>query len=49
MNPYLNVMFATIHPTNPAEVRTRDEADEAYTRGSAYAEFTDTNEAHPDD
>jgi predicted amidohydrolase YtcJ len=43
MNPYLGVMFATIHPVNPAEALTREEAVEAYTRGSAYAEFTEAD------
>ena len=43
MNPYLNVMLATVHPANPAEALTREEAVEAYTRGSAYAEFTEAD------
>ncbi|HET7109832.1 MAG TPA: amidohydrolase family protein [Gemmatimonadales bacterium] len=38
-NPFLNIMLATIHPTNPAEALTREQAVTAYTRGSAYAEF----------
>jgi predicted amidohydrolase YtcJ len=42
MNPYLNIMFASIHPDNPDEAITRAEAIEAYTRGSAYAEFAET-------
>ncbi len=41
MNPYLNVMFASIHPGNPGEAITRTQAIEAYTRGSAYAEFAE--------
>jgi len=41
LNPWLNVMFATIHPTNPAEAVTREQAVMLYTRGSAYAEFTE--------
>jgi predicted amidohydrolase YtcJ len=32
-------MFAAMHPTNPAEAVTREQAVIAYTRGSAYAEF----------
>lgn len=40
-NPWLNVMFATIHPTNPAEAITREQAVILYTRGSAYAEFAE--------
>ena len=39
MNPYLNIMFAAIHPVRPTEAITREQAVEAYTRGSAYAEF----------
>ena len=38
-NPFLNIMLATIHPTNSAEALTREQAVTAYTRGSAYAEF----------
>ena len=41
MNPYLNIMFAAIHPARPSEAITREEAVEAYTRGSAYAEFAE--------
>jgi predicted amidohydrolase YtcJ len=37
-NPFLNIMFATMHPTNPNEAVTREQAVIAYTRGSAYAE-----------
>ena len=39
MNPFLNVMFATIHPANPKEALTREQALAAYTLGAAYAEF----------
>ena len=39
MNPYLNIMLATMHPDNPKEAITREEAVIAYTHGSAYAEF----------
>jgi predicted amidohydrolase YtcJ len=39
MNPYLNIMFALIHPARPSEALTVEQAVEAYTRGSAYAEF----------
>lgn len=38
-SPFLNIMFATMHPVNPAEALTREEAVTAYTLGSAYAEF----------
>lgn len=37
-NPFLNIMFATMHPTNPKEAVTREQAVIAYTRGSAFAE-----------
>lgn len=39
MNPFLNIMFATINEVNPAEALTVEEALVAYTRGAAYAEF----------
>ena len=39
LNPYLNIMLATLHPTDPSEAITRERAVEAYTRGAAYAEF----------
>lgn len=38
LNPYLNIMFATINEVNPAEALTVEQALVAYTRGSAYAE-----------
>jgi len=41
LNPYLNMMFACMHPFRPAEALTREEAVIAYTRGSAYAEMKD--------
>lgn len=41
INPWLNVMFATIHANNPAEALTREQAVIAYTRGAAYAEFAE--------
>lgn len=41
LNPWLNVMFATMHPRNPSEALTREQAIVAYTRGSAYAEFAE--------
>ena len=40
-NPFLNIMFATTHPTTPSEALTREEAVIAYTYGSAYAEFAE--------
>jgi predicted amidohydrolase YtcJ len=39
INPYLNIMFASLHPANPSEKATREQAVIAYTRGSAVAEF----------
>jgi predicted amidohydrolase YtcJ len=40
-NPFLNILFATIHADNPAEAITREQAVIAYTLTSAYAEFTE--------
>jgi predicted amidohydrolase YtcJ len=34
-------MFAAMHPVRPSEAITREQAVEAYTSGSAYAEFTE--------
>ena len=39
LNPWLNVMFATMHPVNPGQQITREGAVVAYTSGSAWAEF----------
>jgi predicted amidohydrolase YtcJ len=39
LNPYLNIMFAAIHPARPSEAITIEQAVDAYTRGSARAEF----------
>ncbi len=39
INPYLNIMMAVLHPDNPAEALTVEQAVTAYTTGSAYAEF----------
>ena len=41
LNPYLNIMFAVIHPSRPTEALTREQAVEAYTRGSAFAEHAE--------
>jgi predicted amidohydrolase YtcJ len=41
INPFLNILFATTHPTRPEEALTREQAVVAYTRGSAYAEFAE--------
>ena len=42
LNPFLNIMFATMNPANPAEALTVEEALVAYTHGSAYAEMMET-------
>jgi predicted amidohydrolase YtcJ len=39
MNPGLNIQLATTMPGNAAEAISREEAVDAYTRGSAYAEL----------
>jgi len=41
LNPYLNLMFATINANNPSEAMTREQAIAAYTLGSARAEFAE--------
>ena len=41
-NPFLNMMFAVTHPTNPAEAMTREQVLAAYTRGSAFAELEES-------
>lgn len=42
LNPFLNIMFATINEGNPAETLTVEQALVAYTRGAAYAEREET-------
>lgn len=37
LNPWLNIMLATLHPLNPQEALTREQALAAYTSGGAYA------------
>jgi len=39
INPFLNLMLSAIHPDNPKEAVSIEEAVIAYTYGSAYAEF----------
>ncbi|HTD58106.1 MAG TPA: amidohydrolase family protein, partial [Solirubrobacteraceae bacterium] len=39
LNPFLNIMCAVTHPARPDEALTLEQAVEAYTRGSACAEF----------
>lgn len=46
LNPFLNIMFATLHPVRPSEALTREEAVTAYTRGSAFAEGQDQDKGH---
>ncbi len=41
LNPFLNIMLATIHPYNPKEAVTREQAVRAYTFGPAFAEFAE--------
>lgn len=41
MNPFLNIMLASIHPARPSEAITREQAVKAYTFYSAYAEFAE--------
>jgi predicted amidohydrolase YtcJ len=41
MNPFLNIMFATMHPYNPQEAITREQAVRVYTEGAAFAEFAE--------
>jgi hypothetical protein len=41
MNPGLNLQFITTMPGDAAEAITREEAVDAYTRGSAFAEFAE--------
>lgn len=40
-NPYLIIMFASLHPDRPSEAITREQAVIAYTLTSAYAEFAE--------
>ena len=41
-NPFLNIMLAVLHPDNPPEAITVEQAVTAYTFGSAYAEGQET-------
>jgi predicted amidohydrolase YtcJ len=42
LNPYLNLMFATLNANNPSEAITREQGIRAYTSGSAFAEMQET-------
>jgi endonuclease/exonuclease/phosphatase family metal-dependent hydrolase len=41
LNPFLNIMFAVMNPTNPSQALTVEQAVAAYTRGSAAAELAE--------
>jgi predicted amidohydrolase YtcJ len=41
VNPFLNIMFATINAANPPQALTVEQAVAAYTKGSAAAEFAE--------
>jgi hypothetical protein len=43
MNPYFNIELACKHPDRPSEALTREQAVAAYTRTSAYAEFSEND------
>jgi predicted amidohydrolase YtcJ len=42
LNPFLNISYATKHPTNPAEALTRKQALVAYTQGAAFDERSES-------
>ena len=46
LSPFLNIMFATTFPERPREALSRAQAVTAYTRGSAFAEFTEKEKGH---
>ena len=41
MNPFVNIMLACMHPGRPSEGLTREQAVQAYTQTSAFAEFAE--------
>lgn len=41
LSPYVNIMFASMHPLRPQEAITREQAVIAYTKTAAYAEGAD--------
>jgi hypothetical protein len=43
LSPFLNLMLATIHPNNPPEALTMEQAVRAYTWGSAFAEHAEAD------
>lgn len=40
-NPFFTLKMAVVHPTNPTEAITMEQAVIAHTKGASYAEFTD--------
>lgn len=43
LNPFLNIMLASLAPSQPQEALTREQAVQAYTYGSAFAEFAEAD------
>jgi predicted amidohydrolase YtcJ len=43
LSPFVNLMFAVLHPDTPAEALTMEEAVRAYTAGSAFAEHAEAD------
>jgi predicted amidohydrolase YtcJ/endonuclease/exonuclease/phosphatase family metal-dependent hydrolase len=41
LNPFLNIMFATLNAANPPQALTVEQALSAYTKGSAFAELAE--------
>ena len=41
LNPFLNIMFATVNAANPSQALTVEQALAAYTKGSAFAELAE--------
>ena len=41
LNPFLNLMFASLNPANPGHALTREQAVVAYTRTAAYAQHAE--------
>jgi predicted amidohydrolase YtcJ len=44
-NPFLNILFATIHANHPSEAITRAQAFTSYTLTTAFAEFAEKEKA----
>ncbi|UOQ65851.1 amidohydrolase [Hymenobacter volaticus] len=43
LSPFLNIMLASLTPSQPQEALTREQAVQAYTYGSAFAEFAEAD------